>query len=51
MLVVLLPAMFSGCFGEDDIVSEPEEVVPAYPQPWERTDLIYDDSDVFVEFQ
>ena len=47
MLVILLPAMFSGCFGEEDIVSKSEEEVPAYPQPWERTDLTYDDSDVF----
>ena len=46
MLVVMLPAMFSGCFGEDEIVA-PEEEVAAYPQPWERSDLTYDDSDVF----
>ena len=47
MLVILLPAMFSGCFGEEEIVSEPEVVEPAYPQPWERADFTYDDSDVF----
>ena len=46
MLVVMLPAMFSGCFGEDEIVT-PEEEVVAYLQPWERADEIYDDSDVF----
>ena len=46
MLVIMLPAMFSGCFGEDEIVT-PEEEVAAYPQPWERSDLTYVDSDVF----
>ena len=47
MLFVLLPAMFSGCFGEEEIVSNAKAAEPAYPQPWERTDLDYDDSDVF----
>ncbi|GIR66790.1 MAG: hypothetical protein CM15mP71_0160 [Candidatus Poseidoniales archaeon] len=47
MLFVLLPAMFSGCFGEEEIVSDAKVAEPAYPQPWERTDLDYDDSDVF----
>ena len=46
MLVILLPAMFSGCFGEEEIVSEPE-VGNQHPQPWERADLTYDASDVF----
>ena len=47
MLFVLLPAMFSGCFGEEDIVSETDTKDSAYPQPWERTNLPYDNSDVF----
>ena len=47
MLFVLLPAMFSGCFGENDIVSERDVPESAYPQPWERADLTYDNSDVF----
>lgn len=47
MLFVLLPAMFSGCFGEDGIVSEQDSPESAYPQPWERTNLPYDNSDVF----
>ncbi|MCS5533433.1 MAG: hypothetical protein NZ736_04170, partial [Candidatus Poseidoniaceae archaeon] len=46
MLAILLPAMFSGCFGEDKIVSAPEEEL-VYPQPWERADLIYSDTDIF----
>ncbi len=46
MLVILLPAMFSGCFGEEEIISVPEES-SAYPQPWERSDYTYVDSDVF----
>ena len=47
MLAILLPAMFSGCFGEEETVSEPEVADPAYLQPWERADEIYDASDVF----
>lgn len=47
MLFVLLPAMFSGCLGENDIVSERDAPESAYPQPWERADLTYDNSDVF----
>jgi len=46
MLVIMLPAMFSGCFGEDEIISAPVEE-PAYLQPWERTDMTYVDTDVF----
>ena len=47
MLAVLLPAMFSGCFGEDNTVPEPDVEESAYLQPWERADQLYDDSDVF----
>ena len=46
MLVILLPAMFSGCFGEEETTPTSEEE-SAYPQPWERADLTYVDSDVF----
>jgi hypothetical protein len=46
MLVIMLPAMFSGCFGEEDIVPASEEE-SVYPQPWERADYTYVDSDVF----
>ena len=47
MLFVLLPAMFSGCFGEENLESESVDDKSSYPQPWERTDLTYDNSDVF----
>ena len=47
MLVVLLPAMFSGCFGEDNLVEDPVIEEPAYLQPWERSGETYDNSDVF----
>jgi len=46
MLVVLLPAMFSGCFGEDEVITN-VEIEPAYPAPWDRSDIIYDNSDSF----
>ena len=47
MLFVLLPAMFSGCFGEENLESDSAVEKSAYPQPWERTDITYDNSDVF----
>ena len=46
MLVVLLPAMFSGCFGEDEVITN-VEIEPAYPAPWDRANIIYDNSDSF----
>ena len=46
MLAILLPAMFSGCFGEEEIVKISEEDA-AYLQPWERSGEIYDNTDVF----
>ena len=46
MLVILLPAMFSGCIGEENTVSKGVEVV-LYPEPWDRSDLTYVDTDVF----
>jgi len=46
LLIVLIPPMFSGCFGEEEIISVIEDE-SAYPQPWERADLTYVDSDVF----
>ena len=46
LLVILLPAMFSGCFGEDSEVSITVSDVD-YPEPWERSNLEYLDTDVF----
>ena len=48
MLVWLMLAMpLAGCLGADDDVAPVDEGPEAYPNPWERGDLIYDDSDVF----
>ena len=46
MLVILMPAMFSGCFGEDEAISS-AIAESTYPEPWERSDLTYMDTDVF----
>ena len=46
LLVILLPAMFSGCFGEDSEVSITVSDID-YPEPWERSNLEYLDTDVF----
>ena len=48
MLVWLMLAMpLAGCLGADDDVAPVDEGPEAYPNPWERGDLIYDNSDVF----
>jgi hypothetical protein len=49
-LVMLLftTSMLAGCFGEQKIDDEGLEApYDVYPDPWDRTDLSYDDSDVF----
>ena len=46
LLVILLPAMFSGCFGEDSEVLITVSDID-YPEPWERSNLEYLDTDVF----
>ena len=38
--------MFSGCFGEEETISS-AVAESTYPEPWERSDLIYTDTDVF----
>ncbi|MFB1005426.1 MAG: CocE/NonD family hydrolase [Candidatus Poseidoniaceae archaeon] len=48
ILFVLMTTSLSGCFGEQ--AGDDGEVMPAYdvyPEPWDRSDLLYDDSDVF----
>ena len=46
VLVVLLTVL-AGCFGNGDIIVDEPIDDSAYPQPWERADLIYDDSDIY----
>ena len=49
LVSVMLSASLSGCFGEQQIddagVEAPYEF---YPEPWDRTEMNYDDSDVFA---
>ena len=48
MLVWLMLAMpLAGCLGAEEDAMPVDEGPMAYPDPWERGDLIYDDSDVF----
>ena len=48
MLVWLMLAMpLAGCLGAEDDVAPVDEGPEAYPDPWERGDLIYDNTDVF----
>ncbi len=48
VVVLFSTASLAGCFGEsrDEVINEPTDSM--YPQPWERSDLTYDDSDVFA---
>ena len=49
LVSVMLSASLSGCFGEQKVdeggIEAPYDV---YPEPWDRTEMMYDDSDVFA---
>ena len=47
LMIFLLPSLLSGCFGED--LQNMGEVPgnESYPEPWDRSSLVYDDTDVF----
>ena len=47
LAVLLLPSLLTGCFGEDLENSTDQVNQDTYPEPWNRTDLAYDDTDVF----
>ncbi|MEC8589290.1 MAG: CocE/NonD family hydrolase [Candidatus Thermoplasmatota archaeon] len=47
LLIFLLPSILSGCFGEDLQNIADESSAEIYPEPWDRSDLEYDNSDVF----
>ena len=46
VLVVLLTVL-AGCFGNGDVIIDDSDDQASYPQPWERSDIIYDDSDIY----
>ncbi|MDG1538168.1 MAG: CocE/NonD family hydrolase, partial [Candidatus Poseidoniaceae archaeon] len=49
LVSVMLSASLSGCFGEQKVdeggIEAPYDV---YPEPWDRTEMMYDDSDVYA---
>ncbi len=47
LLIFLLPSLLSGCFGEDLQNNKEESIEDGYPEPDDRYDLLYDDTDVF----
>ena len=49
-VLVVLPTVLAGCFGNGDIIVDEPIDDSAYPQPWERADLIYDDTDVYSRY-
>ena len=50
VLVVLLfsTSMLAGCFGEDSVEEPVESDTSVYPEPWDRSDLAYDDTDIYT---
>ena len=50
VLVVLLfsTSMLAGCFGEDTVENMDEFEDNVYPEPWDRSDLAYDDQDIYA---
>ena len=49
ILFVLLTTSLSGCFGEQEGGDEPAApLYDVYAEPWDRTEMVYDDSDVFA---
>ena len=49
ILFVLLTTSLSGCFGEQEAGDEPAApLYDVYAEPWDRTEMVYDNSDVFA---
>ena len=46
ILLVMLSASLSGCLGEDDAIEAMGDESNIYPEPWDREELQYEDSDV-----
>ncbi|RAH14498.1 MAG: hypothetical protein CMB20_003275 [Methanobacteriota archaeon] len=47
LILILMPAMFAGCFGEDKITQTEAKGETFYLEPWERSSEIYLDTDVY----
>ena len=47
ILVVMMSASLSGCFGEDGDKAGTNSTYQIYPDPWDRSELQYLDTDVF----
>ncbi|MDG1548819.1 MAG: hypothetical protein P8Q94_02085, partial [Candidatus Poseidoniaceae archaeon] len=47
IMTVMVSASLSGCFGENSEDSEVASDDEIYPEPWNRADVSYDNSDVF----
>ncbi len=47
IILVMMSATLSGCLSEESVEESESSNYDSYPEPWDRADLIYDDSDVF----
>ena len=47
LAVLLLPSLLTGCYGEDLENASTDVAEDSYPEPWDRTGLTYDDTDIY----
>ena len=47
IILVMMSATLSGCLSDDSNINNGSSSYSSYPEPWDRANLIYDDSDVF----
>ena len=47
IILVMMSATLSGCLSDDSDGENGSSSYVSYPEPWDRANLIYDNSDVF----
>ena len=47
IILVMMSATLSGCLGEDSIKESESSSYDSYPEPWDRANIVYDNTDVF----
>ncbi|DAC51654.1 MAG TPA: hypothetical protein HA359_06615, partial [Candidatus Poseidoniaceae archaeon] len=47
IIMVMMSATLSGCLGEDSSTESESISYDSYPEPWDRANIVYDNTDVF----
>jgi hypothetical protein len=47
IIMVMMSATLSGCLSEDSSTEAESSSFDSYPEPWDRANIVYDNSDVF----